>query len=158
MDDPPLVDSHAHIFSKAAPLSATAWTKLDYGYSAEDYLSALDAHGVHFGVISGISISGYYNDYMIEQLRKHRRLRGTAILRPTTERYILEMMKADGIVGVRLQLARATSLPDLAGEDYQLLLRRIADLDWHVHLTLEGERTAPTLQTLLDSGVKVVVD
>ncbi len=69
-DDPPIVDAHAHIFLKDAPLAANAWMPLDYGYSADQYLHTLDAHGIHFGVISGISISGYYNDYMLEELRR----------------------------------------------------------------------------------------
>lgn len=156
--DPPIVDAHAHIFRHDMPLSATAWTRPSYGFSAEDYLAVLDAHGVHFGVISGISISGYYNDYMIEQLRQHRRLRGTVIIPPTTERYVLDRMRDDGIVGVRLQLTRRDQLPDLAGEDYQLLLRRIADLDWHVHVALEGRLTPPALEVLQASGVKIVID
>ncbi len=157
-DDPPIVDSHAHIFTDDLPMSATAWRKLDYGFSAEEYLAQLDAHGIHFGVISGISISGYYNDYMIEQLRRFRRLRGTAILPPTTHRYVLDQMKADGIVGVRLQWHGRAVLPDLSSEEYQLFLRRIRDLDWHVHIALEGERTPDQLALLEASGVKIVID
>jgi predicted TIM-barrel fold metal-dependent hydrolase len=156
--DPPIVDAHAHIFTKDMPLSETAWTTPDYGFTAEDYLRTLDAHGVHFGVIAGISIYGYYNDYMIEQLRKHRRLRGTVNIPPNTDRYVLERMKADGIVGVRLQLTRRKVLPDLSDEDHRLLFRRVADLDWHVHLVVEGQLLPPVLQKLEATGVKIVLD
>jgi predicted TIM-barrel fold metal-dependent hydrolase len=156
-DDPPLVDVHAHIFRQDAPLAASAWTRLTYDFRAEDYIRQLDAHGIHFGVISGISISGYYNDYMIEQLRRQPRLRGTAILPPTTDRYTLDRMKADGILGVRLQLTRLP-LPDFGSEEWRLFLRRIADLDWHVHFALESERTPPLLELLDEAGVKIVVD
>ena len=68
--EPPVVDAHAHIFTAEMPLADSAWTKPDYGFTAEDYLRVLDAHGVHFGVIAGISIYGQYNDYMIEALRR----------------------------------------------------------------------------------------
>jgi predicted TIM-barrel fold metal-dependent hydrolase len=156
--DPPIVDAHAHIFTKDMPLADGAWTRPEYGFTAEQYLQTLDEHGVHFGVIAGISIYGDYNDYMIEQLRIHKRLRGTVNIPPTTDRYLLDRMNADGIVGVRLQLTRRKELPDLAGADYRLLLRRIADLNWHVHVVVEGQHWPPLLKKLEASGVKVVID
>lgn len=158
LEDPPVVDAHAHIFTERMPMAADAWTRLDYGFSAEQFIAQMDAHGVHFAVMSGLSISGAYNDYMIEQLRRFKRLRGTVIVAPTTERCVLDRMARDGVVGVRLQLTRRSELPDIRGEDYQLLLRRVRDLDWHVHLALEGEKTPGFLAELEASGVKVVID
>jgi predicted TIM-barrel fold metal-dependent hydrolase len=157
-DDPPIVDSHAHIFTPDMPLSSSAWMQPDYAFTAADYLAVLDAHGVHFGVIAGISIYGSYNDYMIEQLRRHPRLRGTVNIDPLTDRYTLERMKADGVVGVRLQLARRRELPDLNDEAHRLLLRRVADLNWHVHVALEGPALTAILPKLEASGVRVVLD
>ena len=156
--DAPIVDSHAHIFTRDMPLGASPWHTPDYGFTAEDYLRTLDEHGVHFGVIAGISIYGHYNDYMLEMLRRYKRLRGTVNVPPTTDRYILERMKADGIVGVRLQLTRRKELPDLGGEDYRLLLRRVADLDWHVHVVVEGQLWPLILQKLEASGARLVID
>jgi predicted TIM-barrel fold metal-dependent hydrolase len=158
LPDPPVVDAHAHIFSPDMPLADSAWMSPDYAFTAEDYLRVLDAHGVHFGVIAGISIFGRYNDYMIEALRRQPRLRGTVNIDPATDRYTLERMKADGVVGVRLQLSRRSELPDLASEDYRLLLRRVADLNWHVHLALEGPQMPAVLPALEASGVRVVLD
>jgi predicted TIM-barrel fold metal-dependent hydrolase len=157
-DDPPVVDAHAHVFTPDMPLADSAWMKPDYAFTAEDYLKQLDAHGVHFGVIAGISIYGQYNDYMIEALRRHRRLRGTVNVDPATDRYTLERMKADGVVGVRLQLSRRRELPDLNGETWKLLLRRVADLDWHVHLALEGPLMPRVLPALAASGARIVLD
>ncbi|MEJ0035505.1 MAG: amidohydrolase family protein [Gammaproteobacteria bacterium] len=154
----PIVDAHAHIFTQDMPLGAAAWHKPDYGFTAEDYLRTLDENGVHFGVIAGISIYGYYNDYMLEKLRKYKRLRGTVNIPPTTERYVLEQMKQDGVVGIRLQLARRKDLPDLDSEEYRLLFRRVADLDWHVHLVVEGQRWPGILPPLEASGAKIVID
>ena len=154
----PVVDCHAHIFQADMPLSRSAWTKMEYSFTAEDYLAELDKHGIHFGVISGLSVSGYYNDYMIAELRRHKRLRGTAIVAPTTDRYTLERMRDDGIVGIRLQLARAASLPDFRSEEFNLLFRRVRDLDWHVHVAIEGPLLPPVLEALEESGVKIVID
>jgi predicted TIM-barrel fold metal-dependent hydrolase len=156
--DAPIVDTHAHIFTKDMPVTSTAWLIPDYEFTAEQYLSTLDQHGIHFGVIAGISIYGLYNDYMIEQLRKHKRLRGTANVAPNVDRYTLERMKADGIVGIRLQLARRKELPDFAGDDYQLLFRRLADLDMHVQVVVEGARWPQLLPKLETSRVKIVID
>lgn len=156
--DAPIVDAHAHIFLDAMPLSRTAWARPSYAFTAEDYLQLLDTHGIHFGVIAGISIYGLYNDYMLEQLRKYRRLRGTVNVLPTTERYILERMKADGVVGVRLQLTRRKELPDVGDEEHQLLLRRLADLDMHVQVVVEGPLWPQILPKLEATGVKIVID
>lgn len=156
--DAPIVDAHAHIFLDNMPLSRAAWSKPNYAFTAEQYLQVLDTHGIHFGVIAGISIYGLYNDYMLEQLRKHRRLRGTANILPTTERYILERMKEDGVVGVRLQLTRRKELPDVGDEEHQLLLRRLADLDMHVQVVVEGPLWPAVLPKLEGSGVKIVID
>lgn len=156
--DAPIVDCHAHIFQQDMPFSRDAWTRPDYSFTAEDYLATLDRHGVHFGIISGLSISGHYNDYMIAELRRHRRLRGTAIVAPTTDRYTLDRMREDGIVGVRLQLTRLDQLPDLYSEEFQLLFRRVRDLGWHVHVAIEGPLLSQVLEPLHEAGIQIVID
>jgi predicted TIM-barrel fold metal-dependent hydrolase len=154
----PIVDAHAHIFCRDMPLAAAAWKVPDYDFTADDYLKTLDAHGVHFGILSAISISGFYNDYTIAAVRRHKRLRATAIVAPGADPYVLRQMRDDGVVGVRLQLARLERLPDLSEEGHQLLLRRVRDLDWHVHVAVEGQRLPPILDALEQSGVKIVLD
>ena len=75
----PLVDCHTHVFTADMPVADGAWIRPDYSFTGTDLIAAMDAHGVHFSVVSGLSISGYYNDYMIDELRANRRLRGTAM-------------------------------------------------------------------------------
>ncbi|RZA26261.1 MAG: amidohydrolase [Proteobacteria bacterium] len=140
------------------PLASGAWIRPDYAFAAEDLLRELDRHGIHFAVISALSISGNYNDYLIDQLRRHRRLRGTAIVPPATDRYILNRMRDDGIVGIRLQLARSDGLADFRSDEYRLLFRRARDLGWHVHVAIEGQNLPPVLDALLESGVDIVID
>jgi predicted TIM-barrel fold metal-dependent hydrolase len=140
------------------PAAAGAWIRPDYDFTGADLTAAMDAHGVHFSVVSGLSISGYYNDYMIGELRANRRLRGTAIVPPTVDRYTLERMQADGIVGIRLQLARRDSLEDFRSDDYRLLFRRVRDLGWHVQVAIEGQQLPPVLEALLESGANLVID
>ncbi|MEG3146786.1 amidohydrolase family protein [Sphingomonas sp. RT2P30] len=154
----PIVDCHAHVFTRDLPLVGDAWMAPDYDYTAHDYLAELDRHGVHFGVLSGLSISGFYNDYTIASARLSPRLRATAIVAPDTDPYVLRRMRDDGVVGIRFQLARRTALPDFSDEAHRLLLRRVRDLDWHVHVAIEGERLPPVLAALEQSGVRIVLD
>ena len=153
------VDAHAHVFLRDMPHIAHPRHRIAYDFSFEQYLAELDRHGVERGVIAAASPYGDYNDYTIAALRAHpQRLRGTVILDPGVERYVMEAMARDGVVGVRLPFISLQALPDLASFEWQRLLRRIRDLGWHVHLHLDGPRLPQVLPALEASGVKLVVD
>src|SRR5690554_6079709 len=111
--EPPLVDAHAHVFKADMPLVANPRHRPGYGFTAEQYLEVLDTHGVRFAVLAAASPWGDCNDYMLETVRRHPRLRGTIIAQPSIERAVLDGMKADGIVGVRLPFIGRPELPDL---------------------------------------------
>jgi predicted TIM-barrel fold metal-dependent hydrolase len=156
----PLVDSHVHIFTRDMPLAPTAWTRPSYGFTAEDLLATLDEHGVRHAVVAGISLFGYYNDYMIAKLKQYPRLRGTVNVPPTKELAELTAMKDAGVVGVRLFLASqlAGEVADLRSAEYQRLLGHVRDLDWHVHFLADEDVFADALVVLRAAGVKVAID
>lgn len=154
----PLVDTHAHLYTTDMPLASGAWHRPPGDATVEDYLATLDAHGVVFGVLAAASIYGDYNDYQIAAARSHRRLRTTIVARPGLDPYTMKAMQRDGVVGIRLQWRRATDLPDLDSPDWRILLRRVADLGWHVHIHDDAPRLAAPLTQLHRAGVKVVVD
>jgi predicted TIM-barrel fold metal-dependent hydrolase len=157
-DGPALIDCHAHIFRRGLPLVANAWMEPGYDFTAEDYLAILDAHAIRFGVLSALSITGHYNEYTLAATRAHKRLRATVLLAPGMGSREMRALAEDGVVGLRLQLVRATELPDLREEGYRNTLRRARDMGWHVHLALEGERLAPVLEQLREIGVPIVLD
>lgn len=157
-NESPLIDCHAHVWGPRMPFVSTAWTRPDYVYSVEQFLSDLDAHGVRHGVIAAASLFGTYNDYSIRAVRTHKRLRATAIVDPGVDLYTLEAMKADGIVGVRLQWFFRNPLPDVAGDDFQRMCYRLRDLGMHVHLNIEGDRLVDVAGRLMDTGVRLVID
>ncbi len=149
-----------HIFSQDMPLQPHAWNRPEYSFTAEDLLAKLDDHGVHFAVVAGISLYGTYNDYMIEMLRRHPRLRGTVNITPSIDRGELVAMKDAGVVGMRLFQSSnlVGEVGDIRGEDYQRLFRRVRDLDWHVHFLAQDDIFADALDVLRATGVKLVID
>lgn len=154
----PLVDTHVHVFRRDMPLMPNPRHSPDYEFTAEQLDSTLDAHGVKFCVIAAASPWGDCNDYVVESLRTRPLWRGTAILDPSTSRHELEHLARDGMVGVRLPFISLRELPDLRSWEYRKFLYRLADLDWHVHLHLDGPRIPQVLPDLERSGVKIVID
>ena len=57
--------------------------------------------------------------------RRHKRLRTTAIVKPTIDPYVMRMMKDDGVVGVRFQWRNVKNLPDITTPEYQKFFRRV---------------------------------
>lgn len=155
---PPLVDCHAHVLAHDMPLAPDAWMVPDYDFTGNDYLATLDAHGVRYGVLSALSISGFFNDFTLAAVADQPRLRATVNLPTDISARALEDMARKGAVGMRLQLVRNPVLPDLAGAAYQRLFATIRDLGWHVHIAIEGQRLPLVLPALEASGVRIAID
>lgn len=154
----PLVDSHFHIYTQDMPLADGAWHHPGEDASIERALKTLDANGVTFGVISAASIYGTYNDYVRAVLRKHRRLRATLMPDFDWDIGILERYRDEGFLGIRLLWRPKEKTPDINSEPYRRMLRRCADLGWHVHLTERPERMEHTIKAIENAGANVVLD
>ena len=153
------IDAHVHVFTTDMPLIDNPRHAPNYSFTHQQLIGIMDTHGVERAVIAAASPWGDYNDYILAALRAHpKRLRGTAIVKPTIDRFALEAMGRDGMVGVRLPFIGLPKLPDITTFDYRALFRRLADIDWHVHPHVEGEDLPKILPTLEASGVKIVVD
>lgn len=156
--DAPIVDSHAHVYTTDMPLSATAWHKPPADATIAQYVETLDAHGVQYAVLAAASLFDDYNEYQIAAARKHKRLRTTAIVKPTIDPYVMRMMKDDGVVGIRLQWRNVKNPPDITTAEYRKFLRRVRDLDWHVHINQTATMLAAPIAALQAEGVKLVID
>lgn len=156
--EPPVIDAHAHVFTKGMPFADTAWTRPEYEYPVETYLAELDAHGIAFGVITAASLFGEYNDYSLAALAQHKRLRATVMLDPDTAPRELADLKAQGVCGVRFQIPLKAELPDLTGYRFRRFVTRLADAGMHLELNLGGKQLGNMLPALADHGVQVVVD
>ncbi len=154
----PLVDSHFHLWRLDHPLTDTAWHAPPVDAPLDEYIALMDKHGIIFGVVAAASIFGEYNDYVREALKKYPRLRATAVLSPKTDIRQLQQMKAEGFVGVRLMWIYSDEIPDINNGEHRLFLRRMADLNWHVHLVDKPERYAAGIRAVEASGARLVID
>ncbi len=154
----PLVDAHFHLYTADMPLAANAWHHPGEDAAIARLIATLDEHGILFGVVSAASIYSTYNDYVRLALRQHKRLRATAMVDPAWDIYQLERLRDDGFVGLRFLWRPLAQTPDLDTEPYRRLLRRCADLGWHIHLTERPERIDRTIRTIEAAGVRVVLD
>jgi predicted TIM-barrel fold metal-dependent hydrolase len=159
-DNAPLrIDTHAHVFHRDLPMSAGRRHTPDHDALPESYLAALDSAGVTHALLTAPSFLGTDNSYLIETLHRFpERLRGVAIVEPDIPTDTLEAMDRAGIVGIRLNIFRFSTWPDLASPDYRRLLRWIADHDWHVEVYAESEKLDRLLPALTGSGAKIVLD
>lgn len=129
-----------------------------HDFELDEYEAILDRHGVQHAVIAAPSFLGTYNDYTLAAIHARPRFKTTVILDPATDPYILKAMDADRATGVRLSLRGQKTLPDFASYEWVLFLRRLADLGWHIHLHIEGQRLPAVLPALQAAPVKLVVD
>jgi predicted TIM-barrel fold metal-dependent hydrolase len=158
-DQAPVVDGHAHVFTRAMPFAADAHSRPDYDYAVEDWLADMASHGLRQGVIAAASLYGDHNDYTLAALGAHPgQLRGTIILRPDTDARTLRDLAAKGVAGVRLTWRRLAELPDLGGDPWRSHLRALADAGLHVELLAGNDSLPVLLPALGEAGVRVVVD
>jgi len=157
-DAMPVVDTHSHVFRRDLPMSPEAITLPHHDFELDEYAAMLDRHGVQYACIAAPSFLGSYNDYTLAAIRDRKRFKTTVILDPNTDPYILRMMDRDRAEGVRLSLRNQKTLPDLTGYEWVRFLRRLADIGWHVHLHIDGQRLPAVLPALLAAPVNLVVD
>jgi predicted TIM-barrel fold metal-dependent hydrolase len=153
-----LVDTHVHIFDRRTPLLERKWNPNAEEAPVEALMVEFARHGVSHGVISTSSIYGLHNEDFRQAMARYPQLRATANVALDTDAETLTRMGAEGFCGIRLLWRPLATVPDLAGDDWQPLLRRCADAGWHVHLTDRAERIGTTIATLERAGVRVVVD
>lgn len=153
------VDCHAHVMRRDLPLASERHSAPKHDASVEQYLALLDRYGVSQGLLTAPSFYGSNNDLLLQALAAAKgRLRGTAIVEPTTGDEALGALNAAGIVGVRLNWVKRATLPDDRTPEYRNLFRRVRDLGWHIEVYLEGEKLAHVLPRLREHGAPLVVD
>ncbi len=153
------VDTHAHVFEPGLPLASVRRYAPTYKASKEDFIAHFESHELALGVLIQPSFLGTDNSYMIKAIDGSQgRLFGVAVVdAETITREELEELSKHRIIGIRLNLY-GVELPDLHTEAWQRLLAFVKEVGWHVELHYDASKLIPFIDTLLEAGVKIVVD
>jgi predicted TIM-barrel fold metal-dependent hydrolase len=152
------IDTHAHVFHRGLPLAPDRRYAPDYDAPLETYLATLDAAGLAHGVLVQPSFLGTDNSYLVECLARAKgRLRGIAVLDPTTSAGELAALDRAGVVGIRLNLV-GCPLPDFDDAAWQGFLADIAGLGWQVELQRRAADLPALASRLLARDLKIVID
>lgn len=152
------IDTHAHIFHRALPMPDLRRAPSGYDATAADYLAQMDRHGLSHGVLVQPSFLGTDNTQLLTALRANpSRLRGVVVVDPDAAGDELNAMDQAGVVGIRLNLMGLPT-PDYDRPAWRRLLRMVNDLGWLVEVHQAAGLLQPTVEPLLEAGIRVVVD
>ena len=150
MDDPPLIDAHAHVWDRTCRFIEGARYHPDYEAPIDTYLRVLDSQKTEKAVLVQPSFLGTDNTYLLAALRAHPgRLRGIVVVDPNASDAALDEMTAAGVIGLRYNLL---SLPPsaIAAPAYRALSRRAAARSWWIEVQAMGPDWPVVLETLAD--------
>jgi predicted TIM-barrel fold metal-dependent hydrolase len=152
------IDCHAHVFRRDLPMPDRRRAPAGYDATVEDYLHALDTHGMSHGVLIQPSFLGTDNSYLVAALRAHpERLKGVAVVEPDIPVDELQTLASAGVVGIRLNLIGLPT-PDFASPAWTGLLRHLRRMQWQVEVHQVAGKLEPVIDPLLAAGLNVVVD
>lgn len=158
MINPPLVDSHAHVWDRTCAFVDGARYNPDYEATIDTYLKVLDAQGIARAVLVQPSFLGTDNRYLLECLRAHPdRLRGIVVLSFDASDAELDDLQALGVIGVRFNLV-GKSADCLETVEAGAFLNRIVERDWWAELQVEGDRLAAVLKRLEAFHARIMID
>lgn len=158
MINPPLIDSHVHVWDRSCTLIEGARYHPDYEAMIGTYLDILDAHSIGKAVLVQPSFLGTDNTYLLDCLRAHPdRLRGIVVLDPATTETELDDLTAAGVIGARFNLIGHAPV-SIATPEATRFIRAISARNWWSEVQLEGEHWPIVLDTLNASGARIMVD
>lgn len=152
----PSVDSHFHVFEAGQSLAGARYTP-PYAAPLRAWQSVAARVGVTHGVLVQTSFMGTDNSLLLAQLAQHPdTLRGVAVVPPTATLATLAPLQAQGVRGIRL---------NLAGQSHDMrtwalatpLWDAILQLGWHVELHTDAG-ALPDVMAALPLALPLVID
>lgn len=151
------VDTHAHVIG--APPTFPFVTQRSYTpppATEGQYLDMLDETGMDHGVLVQVSVHGTDNTLLRNVLRAHpQRLRGVGVMPVGLPTKDYEAARADGIVGLRLNVLYGGGIGLHALQEYGALAR---DMGWHLQLLMDARDLVTIANTISRLPVRVVFD
>jgi predicted TIM-barrel fold metal-dependent hydrolase len=152
------IDTHAHVFSTQDHSIETARYAPTYDATVQSFISHLDRHHFTHGILVQPSFLGTNNQAMLSAIQQYpERLRGIAVVQPSTTFEELCELKTQGIVGIRLNLFGLTP-PDLNTFEWQNFLRHLEKLNWQIELHAPPKYLVQILPQLSEYNFNVVID
>ena len=150
------IDTHAHIFLANTSSVKDARYVPNYDASLERYEGMLKELGFTHGVLIQPSFLGVDNSYMLNEMQKYDNLRAVVVAEPLLA---LELFKKHTkiISGLRLNLISKES-PDFNAKQWKSCLSYMKEHGLHVEIHKEAEFLEDIIKSLLDFGVKIVID
>lgn len=150
------VDSHFHVFEADKSIHGARYTP-DYDAPLANWQACTQAVGITHGVLVQTSFMGTDNSLLLQQLAAHpETLRGVAVVSPTVSQSTLANFHAQGVRGIRLNLA-GSSHDMSAWAAVEPLWRLLEQLGWHVELHTDAG-ALPAVLAAVPMSVPVVID
>ena len=154
---PGAVDCHAHVIGKPPQfpfVESRSYTPEEATEAA--YLDMLDATGMTYGVLVQVSVHGNDNRLLCETLRNNRsRLRGIAVMPLGLPSHQYAAAKADGVVGLRLNVLYGGGIGFDQLENYAALAK---EMGWHLQFLLDARQLPQMADRISRLQVPFVVD
>lgn len=152
----PPVDAHFHVFPAHQSTPGARYTPA-YAAPLQTWQTAAETVGLRHGVLVQTSFMGTDNRLLLAQLAQHPdTLRGVAVVAPDASLPVLQALHAQGVRGIRLNLAgQSHDMAPWAGA--RTLWDALLALGWHVEVHTDGGALAPVLAAL-PLALPVVVD
>jgi predicted TIM-barrel fold metal-dependent hydrolase len=144
---PTSVDTHWHVFEAGQSVPGARYTPA-YTAPFAAWRALAASVGVTHGVLVQTSFMGADNRLLLGQLAQHPdTLRAVAVVAPEASPALLSSLHAQGVRGIRLNLAGGPHA--MAGwADAQALWDAVSQLGWHVELHTDTGALPPVLAAL----------
>lgn len=157
LDDGP-VDTHAHVFLRDLPRTASARYAPDTDAPDDAYLGMLDRSLLAVGFIVQPSFLGTDNGYLLESVARHpTRLRAVAVVPPTIAPKELALLTRSGVIGVRLNLI-GRPVPPFGADPWRALLTGLSRAGLFVEIQAEGAQWLELRELLARDDLQIVID
>jgi predicted TIM-barrel fold metal-dependent hydrolase len=155
----PSFDCHAHVYERVYGVGQPRYLPKTPA-PREDWCANLQANGLKGGVIVQVSFFGTDNTELLNALRAldTRHFRGVAVVPLDASEEELQILKMEGIAGVRWNLIVGAACPDLTHPATRDFLRRLVRAGLHLQIQLEGPILGPYLPGLFPHIERVVID
>jgi predicted TIM-barrel fold metal-dependent hydrolase len=154
----PFIDTHAHVFLRSLPMVANRRYTPGYDASLARYMRVLSDHDIGCGVLIQPSFLGYDNSYLLESLDIYSQaLRGVVVVPHDVSDDALIDMNQRGVVGIRFNMI-GKDIAEIGAPDARSLLKRIANLGWHVEIQAPGAAIPTALRHMEHFDGHIVID